>query len=124
MPFHWTIDPQQRLVTVVAKGDVTRAEVEAYLDAIGQAGAYDYRKLLDAKHARTSMASEELLGLGARMRALHEAGHPMGALAAVVPDEHSEAAGRVLGMLAAADRPMRVFHQVGPARKWLRGLPA
>lgn len=124
MPFHWTIDPEQRLVTVVAEGDVTRAEVEAYLDAVGEAGAYGHRKLLDAKHARTRMAPEELLALGARMRALHEEGHPMGALAAVVPDQHSEAAGRVLGMMAAADRPMRVFRQVGPARKWLRGLPA
>lgn len=124
MPFHWTIDPEQRLVTVVAEGDVTRAEVDAYLDAVARAGAYAYRKLLDAKHASTRMTPEELLALGARMRALHEAGHPMGALAAVVPDEQLEAVGRVLGMLAAADRPMRLFHQVGPARRWLRGLPA
>ncbi len=123
MPLHWTIDPQQRLVTVVAEGDVTRAEVETYLDAIDHAGAYAYRKLFDAKHARTRMTPEEMLALGARMRATHEEGHAMGALAAIVPDDHVEAVDRVLGILAAADRPMRLFREVGLARKWIRSLP-
>lgn len=123
MPVHWEIDQQQKLVTVVAEGDVTRAEVEAYLDAIGQGGLYGYNKLFDGTRAATRMTSEEILALGARMRALHAEGHPMGALAAVVPDLQVEAVSRVLGMLAAADRPMRVFHQVGPARKWIRSLP-
>jgi len=123
MPLHWEVDLQQRLVTVVAEGDVTRAEVEAYLDAIGQAGLYGYSKLFDGKRAATHMTSEEILALGAHMRALHGEGHPMGALAAVVPDGQLEAVSRVLGMLAAAERPMRVFRQVGPARKWLQSLP-
>lgn len=124
MPFYWDIDPQQRLVTAVAEGDVTRAEVEAYLDAVGQAGAYAYRKLFDGRQARIRMTPEEMMALGVRMRATHAEGHTMGALAAVLPDEHMKAAGRVLGMLAAADRPMRVFRQIGPARKWIRSLPA
>jgi hypothetical protein len=124
MPFHWDIDPQQRFVTAVAEGNVTRAEVDAYLDAVGQAGAYAYRKMFDARYARTRMTPEEMMALGVRMRATHAEGHAKGALAAVLPDEHMETAGRVLGMLAAADRPMRVFRQVGPARKWIRSLPA
>ncbi|MDP1966892.1 MAG: STAS/SEC14 domain-containing protein [Reyranella sp.] len=123
MPVHWEVDLQQKLVTVVAEGDVTRAEVEAYLEAIGQAGLYGYSKLFDGKRAATHMTSEEILSLGARMRALHAEGHQMGALAAVVPEGQVEAVSRVLGMLAAADRPMRVFRQIGPARKWIRSLP-
>lgn len=122
MPLHWEVDLQQKLVTVVAEGDVTRAEVEAYLDAIDAAGLYAFRKLFDARHGRTHMPREELLALGARMRATHAAGHAMGALAAVLPDGYEEAASRVLGMMAAAERPMRVFRQVGPARKWIRSL--
>jgi hypothetical protein len=122
MPVNWEVDPQQKLVTVVAEGDVTRAEVEAYLDAIGQAGLYGYNKLFDGKRAATHMEADEILALGARMRGLHAEG-PMGALAAVVPDGPVEAVTRVLGMLAAADRPMRVFRQIEPARKWIRSLP-
>jgi hypothetical protein len=30
---------------------------------------------------------------------------------------------RVLGMLAAATRPMRVFHDAGPARDWILKQP-
>jgi hypothetical protein len=123
MPVNWEVDPQQKLVTVVAEGDVTRAEVEAYLDAVGEAGLYGYSKLFDGTRAATHMTSEEVLALGARMRGLHVEGHPMGALAAVVPDNQMEAVSRVLGMLAAADRPMRVFRQIEPARKWIRSLP-
>ena len=62
------------------------------------------------------------MALGARMRASHDKG-PIGALAAVMPAEHVEAIGRVLGMLAAAKRPMRVFGQVAAAHRWITSLP-
>ena len=122
MTLHWEIDPQQRLVTAVAEGNVTRPEFDAFLDAICQAQAHGYRKLFDGKRGATRMRPEEILELGVRMRASHEKG-PVGALAAVVPGDHVEAVSRVLGMLAAAQRPMRVFRQIGPARKWIGSLP-
>ncbi|MDP1966893.1 MAG: hypothetical protein Q8K93_32390 [Reyranella sp.] len=81
--------------------------------------ADSYRKLFDGGRGETHMEAEEILALGARMRATAERGR-VGALAVVVPSAHAAALGRVLGMLAAAERPMRVFRQVGPARKWIR----
>lgn len=122
MPLHWTIDPKQRLVTVVAEGEVKRAEVEAYLNAVDQAGANGYRKLFDGTRGDTSMGPEDVLALGVRMRAAHATG-PMGPLAMVVPGDVAEPFGRMLGMLASAERPMRVFREVGPARKWIGNLP-
>ena len=122
MPLHWTIDPKQRLVTVVAEGEVKRAEVEAYLNAVDQAGANGYRKLFDGTRGDTSMGPEDVLALGVRMRATHATG-PMGPLAMVVPGDVAEPFGRMLGMLASAERPMRVFREVGPARKWIGNLP-
>ena len=122
MPLHWTIDPQQKLVTAVAEGDVTRVEFDAFLDDMSRAGADTYRKLFDGGRGGTHMGAEDILALGARMRASHERG-PVGPLAVVVPEGHVETIGRVLGMLAAAERPMRVFRQVGPARKWISDQP-
>lgn len=122
MTLRWEIDPEQRLVTAVAEGNVTRAEFDAFLDALCQAQAHGYRKLFDGKRGATRMEAEDIMALGARMRASHDKG-PVGALAAVVPNEHVEAVGRVLGMLAAAQRPMRVFRQLGPARRWIKGQP-
>ncbi|MDP1752935.1 MAG: hypothetical protein Q8L22_26075 [Reyranella sp.] len=122
MPLHWTIDPERRLMTAVAEGEVTRAEFEAYLDAMGEAGANGYRKLFDGSRGDTRMPAEEILALGVRMRTAHETG-PMGPLAVVVPEALAEPLGRVLGMLAAARRPMRVFGEARAARKWISSLP-
>src|SRR4051794_32372043 len=111
MPLQWTIDPKQRLVTAVADGDVTRADFDAFLDAVKAANAYPYRKLFDGLRGETRMGPDELLALGARMRASHETG-PIGPLAAVIPDEKADLVARVLGILATAKRPMRVFRQI------------
>jgi len=108
MTLRWEIDPEQKFVTAVAEGNVTRAEFDAFLDALCQAQAHGYRKLFDGKRGATRMDAEDIMALGTRMRASHDKG-PVGALAAVVPNDHVEAVGRVLGMLAAAQRPMRVF---------------
>lgn len=122
MPLHWTIDPEHKMMTAVAEGEVTRAEFEAYLDAMGAAEAQGYRKLFDGSRGGTAMPAEEILALGVRMRDSHQMG-AVGALAVVVPDAMIEPLGRVLGMLAAARRPMRVFGEVGAARKWIGSLP-
>ena len=122
MPLTWTIDPDRKLVTATAEGGVTQAELAAYLDAVDQAGALAYRKLFDAGRGGTGMAPEEMLALGVRMRASHAVG-PMGALAIVVPGEVEGSFGRVLGILASAERPMRVFSDSAAARKWIDSLP-
>ena len=122
MPLHWKIDAQQRLATATAEGDVTRAEIEAFHEALRLAGGYSYRKLFDAARGNFVMDTEDLMALGVRMRASHEEG-PIGPLALVVSDEQFEKAAHMLGMLAAADRKMRVFHQLAQARKWIDSLP-
>lgn len=118
MTLHWTIDPTEKLITATAEGGVTRAEFEAFLDAIGGAGAHGYRKLFDGAHGEPDMEPHDILALGVRMRTTHAEG-PIGALAAVVPGEMADELGRMLGMLATAKRPMRVFREIGPARKWI-----
>ncbi|TAJ87920.1 MAG: STAS/SEC14 domain-containing protein [Reyranella sp.] len=122
MPLNWTIDSKAKLLTAVAEGDVTRADFEAYLDMIDQAGLHTYRKLFDGTLADTSMGSEHILAIGVRMRTSHQT-NPVGPLAVVVAEDKIAMVSRVLGMLAAASRPMRVFHEVGPAREWIRKQP-
>lgn len=122
MPLHWTIDSKERLLTVVAEGDISRAEFEAYLDVIDKAGLHTYRKLFDGARGETSMGSENILAMGVRMRTSHQT-QAVGPLAVVVPEDKIAMVSRVLGMLAAANRPMRVFHEVGPAREWILKQP-
>jgi hypothetical protein len=122
MPLHWTIDSKAKLLTVVAEGDVTRAEFESYLDVIDQAGLHTYRKLFNGLDADTSMGPEHILAMGVRMRTSHQV-QPVGPLAVAVAEDKVAMFSRVLGMLAAATRPMRVFHEAGPAHDWILKQP-
>ena len=50
---------------------------------------------------------------------MHEPGIALGPLAVVIADNKYELLARVLGILAAARRPMRIFNDAGKARQWL-----
>ena len=121
MPLTWTIDPHLRLVTAVARGEVTRPEVEALLDELNARNARGYRKLFDGEFGETSMGPTDVLALGVRMRSNHRTG-PMGPLAVVLPEKYATLLGHLLGMLASAKRPMRVFASAAPARRWLESV--
>jgi hypothetical protein len=121
MSLDWTIDAEARLVVIVADGDFSRADMETLLDDLASSGAMAYRKLFDGSRSNTSMDPEDLLMLGVRFRAIH-ARERVGPLAAVVPDHRADLVAQVLGILAVADRPMRVFRAPMLARRWLESL--
>lgn len=122
MPLHWTIDSKNRLFTAVAEGDISRPEFEAYLDTIDGADLHTWRKLFDGLQAHTTMGAENVLAMGVRMRDSHRKS-AVGALAIVIQEEKMATFSRVLGMLAAANRPMRVFSDLDAAREWIRKQP-
>jgi hypothetical protein len=119
MSVKWTIDPEDRLIVVVAEGDVTRAEVDAMLDSVHSDEMLTYRKLFDGAKADTSMGADELIALGVRMRSMHDKGG-IGPLALVVPPDKEKMLERVFGMLAVPNRPMRVFNDSALARRWIK----
>jgi hypothetical protein len=121
MPLHWTIDSRTRLFTATAEGTVSLDEVMAMLEAAAGARALGYRKLFDGRTATSAMAPDELLLLCARLREYHAQG-PMGALALVATSDQTVTFSRLLGALASADRPIRIFATPRQARAWLDGL--
>lgn len=122
MPVQWIIEPDRDLVTVVAEGDVTYGELVAMVDGLRDGDAHAYRKFYDGSRSLMRMTEQEVLMLGLRMRAEHARG-PMGPMAAILPKENPEILARLLGMVALADRPFRLFAKPGPALKWLLALP-
>jgi hypothetical protein len=124
MPLHWTVDSKERLVITIADGDITREEAERYIAAVNGAGTHSYRKLFDGSRGETGMTAEDMLALGVQIRACQAAGagNP-GPMAVVVPRDKAELVSRLLGILATADRPMKVFSQSEPARRWIERLP-
>jgi hypothetical protein len=120
MPLYWTIDSRQQLVVVTAEGDVTRADADDYLDAIEGGGAVTYRKLYDGRAGNVAMNRDEMMAVAVRFRSYHH--RPVGALAIVLPHDKAEPVARMLGILASAERPLRLFTSLAPARRWIDGL--
>ena len=123
VPITWKIDHEQRMLTAVCEGDVTLGDLEQYLDAVVVAGSMPYKKLFDGTQGDSAMTDEEMMALGARIRAYHGAG-TMGPLAIVVTTDHTHGLARLFGALAAADRPIKIFRDVRAARRWLEAQSA
>ncbi|GEP61865.1 hypothetical protein [Reyranella soli] len=115
---YWTIASKERLFTGVGEGEVTLADAMALLEALAGAKALSYRKLFDGRAVRSTMTGEELLAVCAKIRAYHQEG-PVGALALVGTAEQTVKFARLLGALAADDRPIKLFNSLRRARAWL-----
>ncbi len=124
MPLWWTIDSRERLYSVVAEGNVTFEEAGELLETLAESGAVSYRKMLDGRAATPVMTAEELLTVAAEIRRLHGTGGPVGALAVVATAEQTVAFSRLLGALASAQRPIRIFDTPRRAQRWLMGPAA
>ena len=122
MPIYWTIDSKARLFTGVADGNVSLDDALDLLEAMAGARAMAYRKLFDGRAAAPNMTPDELLSLCARIRSYHDHGM-MGALALVATGEQTVVFARLLGALASAERPIKVFANPRQARNWLDDLP-
>jgi hypothetical protein len=118
MPLYWTIDSRAGIVSAVAEGDVSLADVMAFLRTLSGARVTHYRKLFDGRAGRSVMTAQELLVITAEIRSHHGLGK-VGALAIVANPEQTGPFARVLGALALADRPMRLFDGPTRARNWL-----
>jgi hypothetical protein len=121
MPLYWTIDSKARLFTGVAEGNVALDDAIEFLEAMAGAKAMAYRKLFDGRAATPTMTPDEMLSLCARIRDYHEQGM-MGALALVATPEQTVAFARLLGALASAERPIKVFTGLRQARNWIEDL--
>ena len=129
MGLHWFIDSRKQLIVVTAEGPVTRVDIDDLLDAVTGAKALGYRKLVDATAGKFAMSAIDLMAVGVRVRSLHAGS--VGAVALVLPerlprdDEPEDApslVARLLGILASAKRPFRLFKSVASAKHWLESL--
>ena len=118
MPIHLSVDHEARSMTATAEGEITKVEFEDFLYATVNENTGGYRKLFDGRFATTRMDPRDIFDFGLRMKARH-AIERTGPLAVVMGPEHYDLVSRVLGMLATADRPMRLFEDLDAAHKWL-----
>jgi hypothetical protein len=123
MPIVWGVDHSARLVSAKARGDLGRAEFEDYIDGLVAAATLSYRKVLDMADSRLALSRDDMLALGARIRA-HESGGPMGGVAVIAASDDVYEQFRLFERLVDARRPLKVFRDAEAAYAWLTiGLP-
>jgi hypothetical protein len=118
MPVQWTVSHPTRLVIAVAKDDLRLKDIEDYLDGVVAANALVYRKIFDTTGATMNLSEDDLMALGARIRAYIAIG-PIGPLAIVAATDKSYGQARMFMALAEADRPIKIFRELHTARHWL-----
>jgi hypothetical protein len=118
MPLKWTIDHAQRMVRITAQGEVTLKQVEEYLDAVVVADAMPYAKLFDCTQMVTRATDDEMMELGARMRA-YAGVMKSGPLCIVVATPEIFDYTRRYINLAQVDRPAQICRTVAEAEAWL-----
>lgn len=119
MPIKWTISHPDRMVMMQANGEITLPEAEEYLDALVVADAMAYAKLVDCTTMVTHVSDDEMMQLGARMRAYASVmkGGPL-AFVVTSPELHDYV--RRYINLAAAERPVKIVKTIDQARDWLK----
>src|SRR5260370_30479769 len=118
MPITWTVSHPSRLVVAVAEGDISAADVLAYVDEIDQAGAMPYRKLFDLSGVFAILPTEDVRLVGMRVVAL-SGDKPTGPLAIVVASDAVEELAKVFEATATTKRPLQIFRDFHAARPWL-----
>jgi hypothetical protein len=118
MPLFWTIDSRAQLFTAVAEGHVTLADALELLETMAGAKALSYRKLLDGRRAVSAMPPDEILQLCVKIRSYHDH-RDLGAVAIVGTPEQTVIFSRLLGALAAGNRPFKIFTTPRQAHRWL-----
>lgn len=123
MAVTWQISHAERLVTALCSGSVVLSDVERYLDDVIVSNALPYAKIFDAGEASWALSDNDMLALGARIRAYPALSPVFGPLAIVAASDKLHEQAQMFAALAQVDRPLKIFRAAEAARKWLASLP-
>lgn len=118
MPIEWTISHGARLVVAVAKDEMRPEHMRDFLQAIDQAGARPYAKMIDVKGLTASFAPEQVGTFAAIVRE-REVDSVVGPIAIVVGPGPLAQQARAFSERGHLIRPIRVFAELHEARRWL-----
>jgi hypothetical protein len=118
MPLRWEILHPQKLIHVIAEGEVTLKEMEAHFDALVVANALAYSKLFDATRVKPVYDDADVMAMGARLSAYTDH-FPSGPLAVVGREESVVLAFKRFVNISPSKRPAALFSTEKKARAWL-----
>lgn len=117
MPIHVDVFHPSRLVIAVVRGAITAQEVREAVIKFLAGDIVHYRKIIDIASPDNPLdkaATEALANL-----VLAQPAKPRGPLAFVVSPGHAAENAETFARMTDGDRPVKVFHSLHAARKWL-----
>jgi hypothetical protein len=123
MPIVWGVNHAARLVTARATGELSRTDIEDYLDGLAAAATFSFRKVLDMSDSRLAMSSDDMAAVGRSIRR-HEALGRMGSVAVIAGSDELYNQISQFESVVDAERPLKIFRDAEMAYAWLNvGLP-
>ncbi len=117
MPLRMDISPLNRLVIIVARGQITADEIAANTKALIDANVPGYAKIIDVSQAKSELTREQVDKVASLLR-----GPPgdasRGPVAFVINPER-EGFANVFADLTKGERPIQLFRSIHDARAWL-----
>src|SRR5208283_3671390 len=117
----YSVDVKQRLVTTVAEGMVSVADVREHLSSEQRDSALPFRELIDARHAWIDLSSAEVREIVNLLRSL-SLQHYLGPTAVVVSSPVAFGVMRMLENLVEDVCVVRAFRDFAQAETWVRDV--
>lgn len=117
MSLRLDISPIDRLVMIVAAGQLTAEEIAATIKALIEANVPAYDKIVDVSQATSELTREQVIRIATLLRGPED--ERRGAVAFVIAPARIGAA-NLLADLTSGERPIQLFRSIHQARAWLR----
>lgn len=118
MPIHIDFFHPARLAVIVVRGALTGEDITEAIRQMLTSGAMHYRKLIDISSPSSPMSDEDVERTAVFMRSQPNAASRGPVAFLVGPGRAADNAVK-FAALTEGERPVKVFHSLHEARKWL-----
>ena len=115
MPVYLEISPLHRLVTIVARGNLTADEVRGTAQKLADARVRRFAKIVEVAGAYLDLAPQDIAELAQTLRGDPDLRGPI----AFVVDGARGTFARQFAAATSHEGPVDVFHSLGDARAWI-----
>ncbi|MBL6618035.1 MAG: hypothetical protein ISP49_07305 [Reyranella sp.] len=122
MPISWGVDHAARLVLATGRGELSRTDLEQYLDRLAAAATLSFSKVFHMDDCHLALTDDDLAAIGAKVRSYEGVGS-MGRVAVIAATDELYDQARLFDAMVVAERPLRIFRDAGAAYDWLASEP-
>lgn len=118
MPIYMDILPLERVVLIVARGEVSADEIAENTRKLIAANVASYAKIIDVTGSASSLTKDQVNGIAELLRGRTET--PTRGPVAFIVDPSRSGFADSFAEVTQGERPVQLFRSLHEARKWLR----